>query len=169
MPKPANSRPRPTAVKKNGKPFDLSDVRNRIVERRMMKPSELLDSPAQWRDHSAAQTNALVDVLREVGITDSLKAWYSARAGGKLVTWDGHLRKSLDPDKEWPVDITDLTDEEADKSLLTHDPIGAMATADKAALDALLNSVSTGSKAIQEMLADTAAKAGLYLEPKGEG
>jgi len=146
------------------KQFDLSDVRNRIVERRKMKPSELLDHPNQWRDHSESQANALAGVLHEIGITDTLKAWYSERANGALVTWDGHLRKSLDPDLEWDVDITDLTDEEADYALATHDPVSAMAMSNAAALDALLSSVSSGNEAVQEMFADIAAKAGLYLD-----
>jgi DNA modification methylase len=143
-------------------------IRIRIIERRMMKPRDLLDHPGQWRDHPKAQAEAMQGVLRDIGITDSLKAWHSERAGGALVTWDGHLRKGLDPDQEWPVDILDFTDAEADYALLTHDPICAMALADKAALDALLSSVNSGEAAVQAMLAELAAKEGLYLEPKKE-
>jgi hypothetical protein len=146
------------------KPFDLAGVKYRVVERRMMPPREILDSPAQWREHSQAQAQALLGVLQSIGITDSIKAWYSERAGGKLVTWDGHLRKSLDPDHEWPVDITDLTDEEADYALLTHDPLGAMAGTDKAALDALLAAVNVENKAVEAMLTDLAQGAGLYID-----
>lgn len=145
------------------KRFELGDIRNRIVERRMMKPSELLDHPSQWRDHSEAQADSMAGILREIGITDTIKAWYSERAGGALVTWDGHLRKSLDPSVEWPVDITDLTDAEADYALATHDPVSAMAMTNAAALDALLSSISSGNEAVQKMFADVAAKAGLYM------
>jgi hypothetical protein len=143
--------------------FDLSNVRNRIVERRLMKPSELLDHPGQWREHSEEQAAAMAGVLREVGIVDSLKAWYSERAGGRLVTWDGHLRKSLDPDIDWPVDITDLTDAEADYALATHDPITGLASADKAALDALLSSINSSEEAVREMLSNLALDQGLYI------
>lgn len=142
--------------------FDLADVKNRIVERRMMKPAELLDHPGQWRDHTAEQAAAMAGVLREIGITDTLSAWYSERAGGKLVTWDGHLRKSLDPNIEWPVDITDLTDEEADYALATHDPLSAMALADKSALDALLSSVNSNEESVNAMLSALAEKEGVY-------
>lgn len=158
-----------THAGKGRKPFDLADIKNRIIETRLMRVGDLLDHPNQWRDHSGAQAGALAGALQEVGITDTIKAWYSKRAGGKLVTWDGHLRKSLDPDREWPVSITDLTDEEADYALATHDPIGSMAEANAAALDALLDGVKSGNKAVQQMLADVAAKSGLYLEPPGEG
>ncbi len=143
------------------KRFDLAGVRNRVVELRMMKPCDLLDHPGQWRNHMDAQVEAMVGVLRENGINDPLKAWISERAGGKVVTWDGHLRKALDPNIEWPVIITDYNDAEADYALLTHDPLGAMAVADKAALDALLASVQTSDAAVQTMLADLAKDSGL--------
>jgi len=138
------------------KPYDLSQVKYRIVERRMMKPRDLLPSPAQWRDHTKAQADAMYGVLTDIGITDTLKAWYSERAGGKLVTWDGHLRESLDPDKEWPVDITDLTDAEADYALGTHDPVAAMAQTDQAAFQALRETIQTSNAAVLQMLKDTA-------------
>lgn len=137
------------------KKFSLAGaVRNRMIERRMLKPGDLLDHPMQWRAHNDAQAAAAAGVLLEVGIADSLKAWYSERAGGKLVTWDGHLRKSLDPDLEWPVDILDITDREADYLLATHDPLGAMAGQDAAALADLLHNVGSGEAAVQELLAE---------------
>jgi len=142
--------------------------RNRIVERRMMKPRDLLSHPGQWRDHPRAQVEAMLGVLGQLGITDSLKAWYSERAGGALTTWDGHLRKGLDPDQLWPVDILDLTDEEADFALATHDPLAAMALADKAALDALLSAVNSDNAAVLAMLADLAQQNGMYLEAAGD-
>jgi hypothetical protein len=54
----------------------------------MMKPGELLDHPKQWRVHDEDQAGALTEILVRIGITDSLKAYYSERAGGRLVTWD---------------------------------------------------------------------------------
>ena len=145
------------------KQFELAGiVRNRIVERQMLRPGDLLDHPGQWRDHTDAQAQAMAGILREVGIASTLKAWRSERAGGGLVTWDGHLRKSLDPDLEWPVDILDITDAEADYLLSVFDPVSAMATADAGALDALLSSVQSGEAAVQEMLAELAAVSGLY-------
>lgn len=147
-----------------GKKFNLAGVvRNRIVERKMLKPGDLLDHPIQWRTHSDAQAAAAAGVLLEVGIADTLKAWYSERADGALVTWDGHLRKSLDPDLEWPVDILDITDAEADYLLATHDPLGAMAGADNAMLSELLRQVNSGDAAVQALLAGTNHMGPLYL------
>jgi len=103
-------------------------------------------------------------VLGEVGKISALHAWYSERNGGKLTYFDGHLRRDLRPDEEWTILITDLTDEEADYALSTFDPIAAMADADAAALDALLQSVNSGEEAVQQILADLAQSVGLYEE-----
>jgi hypothetical protein len=155
-------------VTRQQKQFELAGiVRNRIVERQMLRPGDLLDHPGQWRDHTDAQAQAMAGILREVGIASTLKAWRSERAGGGLVTWDGHLRKSLDPDLEWPVDILDITDAEADYLLSVFDPVSAMATADAGALDALLSSVQSGEAAVRAMLAELAEGAGLYVPVGG--
>ena len=147
----------------SGKPYNLTgSIRHRIVERRRMKPGDLLDHPRQWRVHSPAQAEALVGVLRTVGITDTLKAWHCRELGGRLATWDGHLRKSLDPNVEWDVDITDLNDAEADLMLAAHDPLAAMAGADAAKLDELLRGINSDEAAVTALLADVAARAGLY-------
>lgn len=60
-------------------------------------------------------------ILEEIGQAGELLAYHSARAGGKLVLVDGHLRSTEFSGEEWDVAITDLTDEEADKLLVAHD------------------------------------------------
>jgi hypothetical protein len=117
--------------------------------------------PGNWRDHPKAQADALLGVLKEVGIAGALLAYRSERQGGALVVIDGHLRKDAAPTK-WPVLVLDVNDEEADYLLATHDPLAAMATADAGALDALLSSVNSGEAAVQAMLADLATHSGLY-------
>lgn len=145
--------------------FDLSRVRNRIIDHVELLPSEILDHPGQAWDHPASQASALSGILHEVGIVDEILVYKSERAGGQYVTPDGHLRKSLDPQKRWPCTVLDLTDAEADYVLATKDPVAMMKVTNAEALDALLASVSSADQAVQEMLADVAAKAGLYLEP----
>jgi len=112
---------------------------DRITEFRRMKARELLDNQGNWRTHPSIQREAVKGILEQVGIVDVLMAYYSEREGGKLTLMDGHLRKELDPDQEWPVVITDLTDEEADLILTTHDPLAAMAGVDAEKLRALLD------------------------------
>jgi hypothetical protein len=79
---------------------------------------------------------------------------------GRLI--DGHLRKKVGlarGDALVPVLIGSWTEEQEKTILATLDPLAAMATADSAALDALLHDVDTNCEALQQMLADLAASA----------
>ena len=138
-----------------------TDYRNRIKALEYVNSADLVAHPGNWREHPAAQAEALKGVLSEVGIAGALLAYRSERQGGALVVIDGHLRKDAAP-QAWPVLILDVDDAEADYLLVVHDPLAAMATADAGALDALLSSVQSGEAAVQAMLAELAEGAGLY-------
>ena len=138
-----------------------TDYRNRIKALEYVNSADLAAHPGNWREHPAAQAEALKGVLSEVGIAGALLAYRSERQGGALVVIDGHLRKDAAPQK-WPVLVLDVDDAEADYILATHDPLAAMATADAGALDALLSSVQSGEAGVQAMLAELAAHSGLY-------
>jgi DNA modification methylase len=73
---------------------------------------------------------------------------------------DGHMRADLDPDQILPTLILDVTEEEAEKILLTHDPLGAMAITDANLLHALTKSVDFKDPIIMKMLADLQKKSG---------
>ncbi len=139
----------------------MSNYRNRIKALEYVNSADLVAHPGNWRAHPAAQAEALKGVLSEVGIAGALLAYRSERQGGALVVIDGHLRKDAAP-QAWPVLILDVDDVEADYILATHDPLAAMATADAGALDALLSSVQSGEAGVQAMLAELAARNGLY-------
>ena len=141
-------------------------IRNRIKELRMIKASELMPNPKNWRTHPKAQQDALRGILAEVGYADALLARELPDGGLMLV--DGHLRAESTPDLEVPVLILDLSESEADKLLLSLDPLSAMAGTDSAALDLLLREVNTGSEALSQMFADMAEQAGLYLDADKE-
>ena len=110
-------------------------IRNRIKELRQVRASELLPNPRNWRRHPASQTNALRGVLAEIGYADALIA-YETPDGLMLI--DGHLRAETTPDTEVPVLVTDLSEQEADKLLVTLDPLAAMATTNEEQLVSLL-------------------------------
>ena len=137
------------------------EIRNRIKALEYIHTRDLVAHPGNWREHPKAQADALLGVLKEVGIAGALLAYRSERQGGALVVIDGHLRKDAAP-QQWPVLVLDVDDAEADYLLATHDPLAAMATADAGALDALLSSVQSGAAAVQAMLAELAEGAGLY-------
>ena len=141
-------------------------IRNRIKELRMIKASELMPNPKNWRTHPQSQQDALKGILAEVGYADALLA--RKLPDGSLMLVDGHLRAESTPDLEVPVLILDITESEADKLLLSLDPLSAMAGTDALALDSLLREVNTGSEALSQMFADMAAEAGLYQDNEKE-
>jgi hypothetical protein len=143
-------------------------IRDRIRELRRVPASELLPNPKNWRTHPKAQQDALRGVLAEVGMADACLA--RELPDGSLMLIDGHLRAETAADSKVPVLILDVNEAEADKLLATLDPLAAMADSDAVQLDALLRTVQTGSESLQQMLADTAAQAGLYTDQwEGKG
>src|SRR5208337_4068292 len=123
-------------------------------ELRRVRARDLLPNPKNWRKHPKAQADALRGLLVEVGYADALLA--RELPDGRLQLIDGHLRAETTPDLEVPVLILDVNEEEADKILLTLDPLAAMAEADSEAVKALLATVQTDSDAVKELLKRTA-------------
>jgi DNA modification methylase len=113
-------------------------IRDRITELRRVKASELLPNPRNWRRHPSEQASALQGILKEVGYADALLARETPEG---LMLIDGHLRAETTPDQCVPVLVLDLTEDEADKILLTLDPLGALATVDESSLRSLMDSV----------------------------
>ena len=130
-------------------------IRDRIKEFRRVRASELIPNPRNWRTHPKKQREALAGILGEIGYADALIA-RETDAGLELI--DGHLRKETTPDQEVPVLVLDVNEEEANKLLLTLDPLAAMAEAEAVKLKDLVESVETQSEALEKMIADTAAE-----------
>jgi DNA modification methylase len=124
------------------------------VPARQLKPS-----PANWRRHSARQIEALESVLADVGWADALIARRLGPDSYELI--DGHLRAEISGDELVPVLVIDVTKEEADRLLVSLDPIAAMAGTDPEALRALLAKVDVGSDALLEHLRSTYLRRGL--------
>jgi DNA modification methylase len=138
------------------------EIRDRVIELRRVRAKYLVPNPKNWRRHPKAQANALRALLGEVGIADALLV--RELQDGRLLLIDGHLRAETMPDEEVPVLVLDLDEAEADKLLLTLDPLAGMASADGERLDALLDSVRTDDPAIQALLDDLRAQEELLLE-----
>jgi DNA modification methylase len=124
-------------------------VRDRIIELRRIRARDLRDHPRNWRQHPARQRQALRALLSEIGYADALLA---REEEGHLVLVDGHLRRSLDPDQVVPVLVLDVSAEEADKLLVTLDPLTGLAGSDPDRLSELLDGVATSSAAVRELL-----------------
>jgi hypothetical protein len=126
-----------------------------------MRIGDILPHPLNPRTHPASQIEPLRGHVEETGITRAVTAYYSERNGGKLTFQDGHGRQSLNPDEFWTVNITDLTDVEADLDLAIGDPLAALAGTDTAKMETLLGGVSTANAAMQQMLDNLATEAGI--------
>jgi hypothetical protein len=127
-------------------------IRDRIKEFRRVKASELRANPRNWRTHPTSQRTALEGVLTEIGYAAALLA--RELPDGSLELVDGHLRAETTPDQQVPVLILDVDETEANTILATFDPLGALAIADDAQLNALLRDIETSSQAVESLLAD---------------
>src|SRR5690348_5005494 len=143
------------------------DIRDRVKSFSRVKASAIRPSPHNWRTHPKAQANALKGLLAELGFAGAVLA--RELPDGNLEAIDGHLRLDTMGDREVPVLITDLDAAEAKKLLAVFDPIGAMAEADTAKLDALLKDVSTDNEALRNLLDGLAHDNGLAVVEPGAG
>jgi hypothetical protein len=137
--------------------------RDRIRELRRVRASELMPNPRNWRLHPASQRAALAGVLAEIGFADALLA--RELPNGRLELVDGHLRAETAPDQLVPVLVLDVDEAEANKILLTLDPLAAKAEPSPEHLDSLLREVATNSAAVEAMLAELATEVGILNEP----
>lgn len=129
--------------------------RDRIVEFKRVKASDLLANKKNWRLHPEAQKEALAAVLSEIGFAGALAARQTPEG---LELLDGHLRANMAGDELVPVVVLDLNDEEAAKFLATFDPLAGMAITDGKAMAALLMEVEPTIKdesaAFRKLIAD---------------
>jgi len=121
-------------------------MKNRIVEHRRVRASELKPHPLNWREHPKSQQQALKAILEEVGVARSLLCYVAEEDRGRrtgrevqegflldepapepLTLIDGHLRADLNPQEMVDVEILDVDDEEARKLLFTLDPLTELA------------------------------------------
>ena len=142
------------------------NIRNRVKALRNVRAADLVPNPRNWRTHPKAQQDALRGILAEVGYADALLA--RELPDGSLMLVDGHLRAETTPEQEVPVLVLDINEAEADKLLLSLDPLAALAETNAVALDALLREVDTGSEGLQQMYADLAEAAELYQDEAKE-
>lgn len=133
-------------------------LKDRIKGLERIPARDLLPHPRNWRTHPREQRDALRGILADVGIADALLV-RETPDGYQIL--DGHCRAEEAPDVEWPCLVVDLSDAEAEKLLVTHDPIGAMAEADAEMLRGLLDGFETDNEALAAMIGALELDAGL--------
>jgi DNA modification methylase len=124
----------------------------------MVRARELLPNRKNPRRHPAAQAAALRGLLAEIGYADVLIA-RDTPDGLELL--DGHLRAETTPNMMVPVVIVDLTEDEADKFLLTGDALTGMALVDAKQVQALIQTLKFENESIGALLENIAGEAAL--------
>ncbi len=143
-------------------------IKDRIVELKRIKGSQLRPNPKNWRTHSKEQQDAIKGILAEVGFAGACLV--RQLEDGSYMLIDGHARTEVSGDAELPCLVLDVTEQEADKILATYDPLGAMAGKDAEKLDELLKSFDMDNAAAQAMLDELARETGINppdFEPAG--
>ena len=115
----------------------------------------LTENPLNWRRHSQEQLQSLRELLDDPEVGWAGACLYNERTG-RLV--DGHARREVvDPKTPVPVLVGNWTEEAEAKILATLDPVGAMATGDVAAYEALIAQVQADGLWVRDLLHNTAA------------
>jgi ParB-like chromosome segregation protein Spo0J len=143
-------------------------IKDRIVELKRIKGSQLRPNPKNWRTHSKEQQDAIKGILAEVGFAGACLV--RQLEDGSYMLIDGHARTEVSGEAELPCLVLDVTEQEADKILATYDPLGAMAGKDAEKLDELLKSFEMDNAAAQAMLDELAKETGINppdFEPAG--
>ena len=149
----------PARPTRRGRPSAPVPWRSRIVGHADLDPRSLTPNARNFRRHPAAQQRALAGAIEEVGLVAAVTQNVTT---GNLV--DGHLRVELAiarGEPTLPVTLVELSPAEEALVLATLDPLGAMAEADTATLEALLRDLTPSNAALVEMLEDLAAQHGI--------
>lgn len=127
-------------------------IKDRIKDFRRVKASELKPNPKNWRKHPQSQRDAMTAALSEIGFAGAQLC--RELPDGSLELIDGHLRAEVSGDADIPVLVLDVTEQEADKILLTFDPLSAMAETENRLLAELVESVEFDSASLRKMIDD---------------
>lgn len=123
----------------------------------LVRPSDLINHPENARAHPKPQQEAVRAAIHELGFVGEILV--SKRSGRIL---DGHLRVAealRDGQEVVPVGWVECDSDEQELAILaTHDPLGAMATADRTQLAALAEKARITSGPLQTMLAQLATR-----------
>ena len=144
-------------------------LNDRVVELRRVRAGELQSHPLNYRRHPDAQLKALTGILGEVGIADAVLGFPADGLGPKgdfsrLMIFDGHARKDRDSDQIWPVLVTNLTMDEANKMLAVLDPLSGLATNDSDVLKQLVEKSQIQDASVKSMLDDLIKKSAIEAD-----
>lgn len=122
----------------------------RIVDSGMVRVTDIKRNKKNWRKHPKYQKELMGAILKQTGYTERLMV---NRVTGNLI--NGHMRYDVaieNGEEEVPVDWVDLTPEEEEMELATHDPISMFAVSDRIQHKALLAGIDDEDGALERLL-----------------
>ena len=139
-------------------------MKDRIKSLKRIPASKLIPHPLNHRTHPDHQKRVLQGLLDDVGWADAVIVRETPE-GYQIL--DGHLRSEMTTGKI-PCLVVDLSDDEANLLLATHDHIAGMAGTDQSKLDDLLSELSSKNDDVQSLLDELATKTEEYLLDEGQ-
>lgn len=124
---------------------------DRVLELRRVPGREIADCPHQWKTHPEQQQRAIRDVLEHVGFAGALLCYHEAN--GSLTAIDGHGRKALAPDYNFPCLITDLSPDEVPDFIAAFDTLAQLAQPIPAKVAALRERLKDRTGTVRALLA----------------
>ncbi len=128
------------------------EIRDRIIELRRVKGSELVPNPRNFRKHPERQRSGLRTLVAKIGFAGA--ELVRILPDGGLMLIDGHLRADEFKNSVLPVLVTDLDEDEANALLATFDSLGGMAEIDVALYKELSSMVKNSFDEFEDVLED---------------
>jgi hypothetical protein len=140
--------------------------KDRVVELRRVKASELIDNPKNWRRHPDEQVGAMTSMMEQIGVAGASIG--VIKPDGKIELLDGHLRKSISGEQLVPVLIVDLNEDEQKVFLASYDKLSELALGDPQALHDLLSELSIDEDSFfRKMMSDVEAELAVEVKQTG--
>tara|TARA_B100001741_G_scaffold237233_1_gene198196 strand:+ start:226 stop:828 length:603 start_codon:yes stop_codon:yes gene_type:complete len=131
-------------------------IRNRVLGLTYVTKELLKPNPRNWRTHPDFQKTALRQILSEVGVADACIA--RKLPDGSLELIDGHMRRE-ESEGKIPVLVLDVTEQEADKLLVSLDPLSELAESDETLLRDLMKTTKVDNKTLRDFIKSSAPDA----------
>lgn len=130
-------------------------IRNKGLKR--VRVADIVDNEKNHRTHPNSQKKAFRGVVEEIGFYGYVDTF--ELPDGRLKLIDGELRKydlieAYGGDTEIEVNVTDFSEAEARKALLSKDHVSAMAEIDSERLAELMSSVEAETAGMQSLIDD---------------
>jgi DNA modification methylase len=142
------------------------NIKNRTIEIKKGRIGDFKRNARNPKGHGVYQLDVIKELYEKFGIVGSVIVYRSERNGGEWTLFDGHGRQQLNPDTEYDVQYTNLSDKEVDELVAFYDRSASLADVDIDIQTDLLKSIDIrGSETLTQFAMDMIAEDGLDIDP----